>query len=188
MLDIGKALKRGGFVTKSLLVDLLAVPDPQQVGSDGAFFRFPFNTIESVHVVDQNTIISADDNNFPFSNGRSRSKTNARTGPLAADDNELILIQLGTPLDVDQRLLRPPPEPPPARSGWGRAHACPHPLDFERDPPASVTRLGGGPSDRGSADVMGSARPCCQTSSNGGEWRTASGRADSRELGGASVG
>ena len=110
VLDIGKALKRGGFVTKSLLVDLLAVPDPQQVGNDGAFFRFPFNTIESVHVVDQNTIISADDNNFPFSNGRSRSKTNARTGPLAADDNELILIQLGTPLDVDKRLLRPPPE------------------------------------------------------------------------------
>ena len=95
-------------MTKSLLVDLLAVPDPQQVGNDGAFFRFPFNTIESVHVVDKNTIISADDNNFPFSNGRSRSKTNARTGPLAADDNELILIQLGTPLDVDKRLLRPP--------------------------------------------------------------------------------
>ncbi len=70
VLDIGKALKRSGFVTKSLLVDLLAVPDPQQVGNDGAFFRFPFNTIESVHVVDQNTIISADDNNFPFSNGQ----------------------------------------------------------------------------------------------------------------------
>ena len=39
-----------GYVDKQLLVDLMAVPDPAKIGGDGDFFRFPFNTIESVHV------------------------------------------------------------------------------------------------------------------------------------------
>jgi hypothetical protein len=63
-----------------LLVDLMAVPEPAHLGGDGDFFRFPFNTIESVHVVSQDTIVVANDNNYPFSNGRSRSRTNERTG------------------------------------------------------------------------------------------------------------
>ncbi len=86
----------------------MAVPDPAKVGGDGDFFRFPFNTIESVHPVDASTLIVADDNNFPFSNGRSRANSVDRTGPLAPDDNEFILIRLGTPLDVDGRILNPP--------------------------------------------------------------------------------
>jgi hypothetical protein len=99
----------GEFVTKQLLVDLMAVPDPAHVGDDGDYFRFPFNTIESVHPVDDSTLIVADDNNFPFSNGRSRSKTADRLGnPLAPDANEFILIRLGTPLDLDGRILTPP--------------------------------------------------------------------------------
>ena len=36
------------------------------------------------------------------------STTNERTGPLRPDDNEMILIRLGQPLDVDKRLLSPP--------------------------------------------------------------------------------
>jgi len=99
---------QGGYLTKQLLVDLMAVPDPTKVGNDGDFFRFPFNTIESVHVVSSRTIVVANDNNYPFSNGRSRSLTNARTGPLAPDDNEFILVRLGSPLHVDSRLLAPP--------------------------------------------------------------------------------
>jgi hypothetical protein len=97
-----------GYVRKQLLVDLMAVPDPAALGGDGDFFRFPFNTIESVHPVDASTLIVADDNNYPFSNGRSRSKTNERTGPLVPDDNEFILVRLGTPLDLDRRVLAPP--------------------------------------------------------------------------------
>ncbi|SRR6266540_2080798 len=96
-----------GYVGKQLLVDLMAVPDPLKLGNDGDFFRFPFNTIESVHVVDDNTILVANDNNYPFSNGRARSLTNARTGPLAPDDNEFILVRLGTSLQPDHRLLSP---------------------------------------------------------------------------------
>ncbi len=96
-----------GYVSKRLLVDLMAVPDPKHVGGDGDFFRFPFNTIESVHVVSADTVLVANDNNYPFSTGRSRSLTNARTGPLAPDDNEFILVNVGQRLNVDDRILAP---------------------------------------------------------------------------------
>ncbi len=97
---------RGGAVAKTQLVDLLAVPDPSGLGGEMNFFRLPFYTIESVHVVDERTLLVASDNNFPFSNGRSRSRSLDRKGPLAADDTVIILIRLGTPLDVDRRLLQ----------------------------------------------------------------------------------
>jgi hypothetical protein len=99
---------RHGDVTKTLLVDLMAIPDPDRVGGDGDYFRFPFVTIESVHPVDEHTVLVASDNNYPFSNGRSRSLTNERTGPLFPDETEMILIGLGNPIDVDRRLLKPP--------------------------------------------------------------------------------
>jgi len=92
-------------VGKTLLVDLLAIPDPAGVGGDGNFFRLPFYTIESVHMVDERTLLIASDNNFPFSNGRSRSRGADRSGPLAADETELVLVRLGAPLDADPRLL-----------------------------------------------------------------------------------
>ncbi len=105
ILDTDGARSRGGYVDKQPLVDLMAVPDPNKVGGDGDFFRFPFNTIESVYAVDDHTIIVANDNNYPFSNGRARSRTNDRTGPLSPDDNEFILIGLSTSLHPDPRLL-----------------------------------------------------------------------------------
>jgi hypothetical protein len=96
------------YLGKQLLIDLMAVPDPTKVGGDGDFFRMPFNTIESVHVTGPDTVLTANDNNFPFSNARSRSRTNERTGPLAPDDNEFALVRLGQRLSVDPRLLTPP--------------------------------------------------------------------------------
>jgi hypothetical protein len=114
LLDLG--LGRGhrhrhggdGRVGKTLLADLLAVPDRDGTGADGDFFRFPFNTIESVHPVDDHTLLVANDNNYPFSNGRSFSRGGGvGTTPLRADDNELILIRLGQDLDVDRRILDP---------------------------------------------------------------------------------
>ena len=68
-------------------------------------FGLPFFTIEAVHVVDARTVLGASDNNFPFSNGRARSHSVDRSGPLAADATELILVRLGVPLEVDGRLL-----------------------------------------------------------------------------------
>ena len=105
LLDLAQAAEHDGYLGKTLLLDLLAIPDPTGVGGDGDFFRLPFYTIESVHMVDERTLLVASDNNFPFSNGRARSRSSDRRGPLAADDTELILVRLGTPLDADRRLL-----------------------------------------------------------------------------------
>lgn len=103
LLDLSAV--RDGYVGKSLLLDLLAIPDPDRLGGDGDFFRLPFYTIESVHVVDRQTLLVASDNNFPFSNGRARSRSADRTGPLSADATEMILVRLGTPLEADPRLF-----------------------------------------------------------------------------------
>ncbi len=105
LLDTSRAAEQGGYVGKTLLVDLLAIPDPSGIGKDGDFFRLPFYTIESVHMVDERTLLVASDNNFPFSNGRARSRSVDRGGPLAADDTEIILVRLGAPLGADRRLL-----------------------------------------------------------------------------------
>ena len=66
ILDTNGAAGRNGYVDKQPLADLMAIPDPNKIGGDGDFFRFPFNTIESVHVVNDHTIIVANDNNYPF--------------------------------------------------------------------------------------------------------------------------
>lgn len=105
LLDLSRAAEQDGYVGKTLLLDLLAIPDPSGVGGDGDFFRLPFYTIESVHVVDAHTLLIASDNNFPFSNGRSRGRSADRRGPLAADDTEIVFVRLGTPLAADPRLL-----------------------------------------------------------------------------------
>jgi glycerophosphoryl diester phosphodiesterase len=105
LLDLAAAAERDGYVRKTLLVDLLAIPDPSAIGGDGDFFRLPFYTIESVHVADADTLLLASDNNFPFSNGRARSLGADRRGPLGADDTEIILVRLGAPLDADPRLF-----------------------------------------------------------------------------------
>jgi hypothetical protein len=105
LLDLAQAGGQDGVVGKALLLDLLAIPDPSGVGGDGEFFRLPFYTIESVHLVDERTLLVASDNNFPFSSGRARDRSRDRRGPLAADDTDLILVRLGTPLVADPRLL-----------------------------------------------------------------------------------
>ena len=108
LLDLSQAPRQDGYLGKTLLVDLLAIPDPSTIGGDGDFFQLPFYTIESVHVVDARTLLVASDNNFPFSNGRARSRSKDRGAPLAADDTEIVLVRLGVPLDVDRRLLPGP--------------------------------------------------------------------------------
>ncbi|MEO0801986.1 MAG: alkaline phosphatase [Cyanobacteria bacterium J06642_2] len=84
-----------GFVEKELLVDLLNIDDPGDLNGDGSTdFDFPFVTIEDVLVIDEDTILVANDNNYPFSVGR---------GP-DIDNNEVILLDLATPLNLDPRL------------------------------------------------------------------------------------
>jgi hypothetical protein len=108
LLDMTAPHQTGDYVDKTVLVDLMAVPDPAKVGGDGDFFRFPFNTIEAVHVVSPDEVLVTNDNNFPLSNARARSKIDTRTAPvLAPDDNEFILVKLGQQLLVDHRVLAP---------------------------------------------------------------------------------
>lgn len=76
-----------GFLHKLEVVDLLNIPDPDNVGGLGnGVFTFPFWTIESVVLVRQGTIGIINDNNYPFSIGR-----HVATGE--PDDTEFILIQ-----------------------------------------------------------------------------------------------
>jgi hypothetical protein len=98
-----------GFLTKTELVDLLAIQDPRDLNRDGnTTFTFPFTTIEDVLVLDRFTILLANDNNYPFSLGR---------GP-DIDNNEIIKIRLPRPLAFDPRLVRTRKSSWLRHSGW----------------------------------------------------------------------
>ncbi len=85
-----------GFVKKEAVVDLLSIGDPADLNRDGdTTFDFPFVTIEDVLVLDKDTILVANDNNYPFSQGRDS---------VEIDNNEIIQIKLNQPLDLDARL------------------------------------------------------------------------------------
>jgi hypothetical protein len=93
LVDLGN-LDSEGFVRKIGHIDLMDIRDPNRVARTHGdrsptvaadVFRFPFFTIENVHVVDADHIIVANDNNLPFSAGR-------RLGD--ADNNEFILLRV----------------------------------------------------------------------------------------------
>jgi glycerophosphoryl diester phosphodiesterase len=89
-------LDSDGFVKKEALVDLLNIGDAADLNGDGSpTFDFPFITIESVLALDEDTLLVANDNNYPFSLGRD---------PVEIDNNEIIQITLDQPLALDQRL------------------------------------------------------------------------------------
>ena len=83
------------FVSKEEVVDLLSIEDPNDLNGDGSTtYTMPFQTIEDVIVLDNDTILVANDNNYPFSIGR----------PTAIDNNEIVILQLDEPLALDARL------------------------------------------------------------------------------------
>jgi glycerophosphoryl diester phosphodiesterase len=83
-----------GFVAKEEVVDLLNIQDPNDLNQDGSTtFTFPFVTIEDVLVLDERTILVANDNNYPFSIGR----------PPEIDNNEIIVLELDQPLALTPR-------------------------------------------------------------------------------------
>ena len=91
-----RGVAAGGYVAKTLLVDLMDVANPSGAGGFGDPFTFPFFTIEDVELVDAQTIAVMNDNNFPATGGRGAS---------VPDRNEYVEIRLGSPLQVDHRLL-----------------------------------------------------------------------------------
>jgi glycerophosphoryl diester phosphodiesterase len=90
-------IDENGYVEKSEVVDLLNIQDPNDLNNDGeTAFTFPFVTIEDVLVINENTILVANDNNYPFSTGRDEG----------IDNNEVILLELDKALNLDPRLGR----------------------------------------------------------------------------------
>ena len=92
----------GGAVAKQPLVDLLKIADPLKLAPAGAEgdvglgedFALPFQTIESVILLDARRIGVLNDNNYPFSVGR-------HVGTGMPDDDEMIVIDVGRDL-VDE--------------------------------------------------------------------------------------
>ena len=80
-----------GLLDKTPVADLLDIANPKGVGGFGDPFRFPFFTIEGLLVLDDRTILVTNDNNFPNSSGRT---------PGRPDDNEFIVLRLGTRLNL----------------------------------------------------------------------------------------
>jgi glycerophosphoryl diester phosphodiesterase len=82
-----------GFVGKSLVVDLLRIANPDDIGvaaSPGAFgvgdpFSVPLQSVEVVLQLPDGRILVGNDNNYPGSNGRV---------PGTPDDTEMIVLEL----------------------------------------------------------------------------------------------
>jgi glycerophosphoryl diester phosphodiesterase len=88
-IDLSKVDDRG-YVQKEEVADLLNIADPQDLNKDGkTAYKMPFVTIENVLVLDENTILVANDNNYPFSIGR----------PPNIDNNEMVVLKLDKPLN-----------------------------------------------------------------------------------------
>jgi len=83
----------GGTTTKTLLVELAAVPDPDLISLPaihpgdiglGNPFQVACESIESVHVLEHSRLMFTCDNNFP----------NKGRNPALADDTEIIVVKV----------------------------------------------------------------------------------------------
>jgi len=84
----------GGVARKMELVDLMQLADPFDLNGDGSqTFTFPYVTIENVLVLDAQTLLVVNDNNFPYGGGRE----------LASDNTEFLRIRLPVSLTADDR-------------------------------------------------------------------------------------
>ncbi|WP_342131157.1 esterase-like activity of phytase family protein [Hydrogenophaga sp. OTU3427] len=92
-IEMGEA-HVGGAVRKIGHIDLLNIQDPQGLArkplTEGVL-QFPFFTIENVDRVDARHIVVGNDNNLPYSSSRE---------PNRADDNELVLLEVGDLLNA----------------------------------------------------------------------------------------
>jgi hypothetical protein len=78
----------GKPVRKIAYIDLMKIKDPDKKARkplNNGVLTFPFFTIENVEIVDERHIVVGNDNNLPFSSSRD---------PNAADDNELVLLEV----------------------------------------------------------------------------------------------
>jgi hypothetical protein len=83
-----------GTLHKTLVADLLNLANPRHVGGFGDPFRFPFFTIEGLVLLTGRSLGVVNDNNYPFSAGRT---------PGVPDNDEFIVIRLDHDLQPDPR-------------------------------------------------------------------------------------
>jgi hypothetical protein len=82
-------LDADGVAAKTEVVDLMNVADPDDLNRDGrTVFTFPFITIEDVLVIDRQTLLVINDNNYPQGGGRGDT----------SDNTEFLRIRLATML------------------------------------------------------------------------------------------
>ena len=82
-----------GYVGKTELVDLMNIADPNDLNGDGStVFTFPFVTIEGVLLLDANTLLVINDNNYPGTGGRN----------LGSDNTEFLKIHLAAAVPEPQ--------------------------------------------------------------------------------------
>lgn len=82
-----------GRFKKEMIADLLNINDPYNLSpdSESGILRFPYFTIENVLVLDNKTLLVANDNNYPAKGGRGKD---------IKDKSEFLLIQLDKPLNI----------------------------------------------------------------------------------------
>ncbi len=79
-----------GNVLKTEIVDLMNIADPNDLNGDGSTtFTFPYVTIEDVLVLDSNTLLVINDNNYPGTGGRVAGMS---------DPTEFLRITLASPV------------------------------------------------------------------------------------------
>lgn len=94
LFDLSEADRRTGVLKKRLLVDLLDIDDPRDIGGPLAEipadkFNFPLQSVESITPVNEHTLLVGLDNNYPGGNGRV---------PGTPDNTEIITLQSKAPL------------------------------------------------------------------------------------------
>jgi len=94
LFDLGETDRTTGVLKKRLLVDLLDIADPPDIGGPlpglpKGVFDFPLQSVESVTPVDAFTLLVGLDNNYPSGNGRV---------PGTPDGTEIITLRSKVPL------------------------------------------------------------------------------------------
>ena len=94
LFDLDEVDHATGLLRKRLLVDLLDIDDPKDIGGPlvgipADTFNFPLQSVESVTPVDSHTLLVGLDNNYPGGNGRV---------PGTPDGTEIITLRSKQPL------------------------------------------------------------------------------------------
>ena len=94
LIDLSETDPATGILRKRLLVDLLDIDDPRDIGGPlpevpRHTFTFPLQSVESVTPIDDFTLLVGLDNNYPGGNGRV---------PGTPDGTEIITLRSSVPL------------------------------------------------------------------------------------------